>query len=134
MPLETLTISLSTMFHAAQAESSPLSFQHLPALSVALQTALVSTLEHEENSLKTLSGLMLRKLPKSSSALLKTVTLTALREALSGQHSFSSMDSSSFSSVSICAASAAELELPSAESVLVFAPHASASSTSLPLS
>ena len=133
MPLETLTISLSTMFHAAQAESSPLSFQHLPALSVALP-ALVSALEHEENSLKTLSGLMLRKLPKSRSALLKTVTLTALREALSGQHSSSSMDSSSFSSVSICAASAAEPELPSAESVLVFAPHASASSTSLPLS
>ena len=133
MLLVTLTISSSTMFRATLVDSLPLSLHLLlmPSVETATPPALALL---AEISLRTLSGLMLRKLPKSKHALLKTVTLTALKRDRNGPLSSSSTVSSFFSSVSTCAASAAEPELPSAESVQVFAPAAYASSTSLPSS
>ena len=73
MLLVTLMILSSTMFRAIQADSLPLFLHLLPMLLVAA-TPLAGL---AEISLRTLSGLMLRKQLKSKLALLKTVTLTA---------------------------------------------------------
>ena len=115
-----LTISLSTMFRAPPAELLPLSLQPLQ-----MHSEVVAVLVQEEISLRTLFGLMSRKLPRFKSASLKTVTKTALRKDRSGRLSFGSTESSSYSLLSICAAFASDPEWPSAESVLVFAPPAS---------